>query len=149
MGIAISLHLLGTIVWVGGMFFAHMALRPSLEELFAPAQRLPVMSKVLERFFRWVWLAVGLILASGYWMLIVVFGGHTGLHVHLMQGIGLVMVGLFVFLYFAPFPRMQRAVAREAWSDAGARLALIRRIIATNLVLGLLVSTIAVAGRYL
>ena len=30
MGIAITLHLLSVVVWVGGMFFAYLALRPAL-----------------------------------------------------------------------------------------------------------------------
>ena len=46
MQIARWLHLLGVVVWVGGMFFAHMALRPSVLAL-NPPERLPLLSQPL------------------------------------------------------------------------------------------------------
>ena len=50
----ITLHLLGVIVWVGGMFVAYMALRPAAVEVLEPYQRLPLMKRTLDRFFPWV-----------------------------------------------------------------------------------------------
>jgi len=38
-GLVLALHILGAVVWVGGMFFALLVLRPGLSVL-APAQRL-------------------------------------------------------------------------------------------------------------
>ena len=142
MYIAITLHLLAVIVWVGGMFFAHMALRPAANELLEPAQRLPLLKSVLDRFFRWVWLAMILILISGYWIFLGLWQGQAALHVHLMQGTGLVMVGLFVFIYFVPYRGMGRALAAGNIPQAGARMATIRRIIGINLVLGLITTII-------
>ncbi|MET0093358.1 MAG: hypothetical protein ABW120_07480, partial [Sedimenticola sp.] len=78
--IALTLHLLGTVVWVGGMFFAHMALRPVAAELLEPPQRLPLLKGVLDRFFRWVWLAVVLILVTGYWIFLGPFKGEGAMH---------------------------------------------------------------------
>ena len=63
--IAKFLHILGFTVWVGGMFFAYMALRPVAALQLEPAQRLPLWAGVFARFFPWVWLTVALILASG------------------------------------------------------------------------------------
>jgi uncharacterized membrane protein len=146
--IAISLHLLGTIVWVGGMFFAHMALRPAAEELFEPPQRLPLMLRVLDRFFVWVWAAIGLILASGYWIFFAVFQGVMGLYAHLMQGTGLLMVGLFMYIYFVPYKRMAAALRENDYPRAGAQLAVIRRIILTNLLLGLITAVLGGAGKF-
>jgi uncharacterized membrane protein len=136
--IALTLHLLGTIVWVGGMFFAHMALRPAAQELLEPPQRLPLLKRVLDRFFQWVWAAILLILTSGYWIFFATHGGKTLLYVHIMSGIGLVMTGLFAFLYFGPYRKMGRALAAGDLPAAGAAMALIRRIIGINLVLGLI-----------
>jgi hypothetical protein len=44
-----------------------------------------------------VWLAILLLLASGYWMLFTTFGGFAGasLYIHLMQMIGGLMIALF------------------------------------------------------
>ncbi|HEY6898714.1 MAG TPA: hypothetical protein VI279_15765, partial [Rhodocyclaceae bacterium] len=57
------LHVASVVVWVGGMFFAYMCLRPAAVELLEPPQRLRLWLGVFDRFFRWVWLAVALILA--------------------------------------------------------------------------------------
>jgi uncharacterized membrane protein len=146
--IALALHQLAAIVWVGGMFFAHMALRPAAQELLDPPQRLPLLKKVLDRFFRWVWLAVILILATGYWVFLGPWQGQAGLYVHVMQGLGLVMAGLYGFVYFVPYRRMGRALEAGDIPAAGAYMAVIRRIIGVNLVLGLTTSVIAAAKPF-
>ena len=148
MFIAITLHLLAVIVWVGGMFFAHMALRPAANELLEPAQRLPLLKSVLDRFFRWVWLAIILILVSGYWIFLGLWQGQAELHVHLMQGVGLVMVGLFAFIYFVPYRGMGHALASGDIPRAGAQMAIIRRFIGINLVLGLVTTVIGAAKLF-
>jgi len=150
MAVAIALHLLAAVIWVGGMFFAYMALRPVAAALLEPPLRLPLWSQVFARFFRWVTAAVIVLPVTGYWMLFTVLGGMAGagLHIHLMQGIGIVMFLLFGHLYFGPYRRMRLAIEKQDWKDAGARLAQIRKIIATNLSLGLVVVVIAGSGRY-
>lgn len=150
MAIALALHILATVVWVGGMFFAYMALRPVAASLLEPPQRLSLWSQVFARFFPWVWMAVILLLATGFWMVLSVFGGfaHVGLHVHLMMGLGLLMVLLYLHVFFAPYRRMKQALAANDLPEAGRRLAQIRVIIGINLTLGLIVTVIASAGRY-
>ena len=150
MSIALTLHLLATIIWVGGMFFAHMAMRPVAAQLLAPPQRLPLLAGVFKRFFFWVWVSVILLVTTGYWMIFAVFGGMggVGIHVHVMSAVGLVMIGLFVFLYLVPFRAMLAALGRDDFKEAGHRLALIRAIVATNLVLGIAVTVVAVAGKF-
>ncbi len=138
------LHLLGTVVWVGGMFFAHMAMRQAATELLEPPLRLPFLKRVLDRFFRWVWLAIVLILVSGYWIFLVLFNGQAGLYVHLMQGLGLVMALLFCFIYFVPYRRMGLALEQQDIPAAAAQMATIRKMIGFNLILGLATSIIAV-----
>ena len=75
MGLAIALHVLSAVIWVGGMFFAYMAMRPAVVEVVEASQRGVLWSRTLERFFRWVWLSVVLLLVTGYWMIFSVFGG--------------------------------------------------------------------------
>src|SRR5687767_7763688 len=57
MRIALWLHLLATVVWVGGMFFAHVALRPAAATL-PPPVRLPLISATLAIFLMWAAAAV-------------------------------------------------------------------------------------------
>jgi len=40
MAYAVTLHILGAVIWVGGMFFAYMALRPAIVETLEPPFRL-------------------------------------------------------------------------------------------------------------
>jgi uncharacterized membrane protein len=132
------IHVLATVVWVGGMFFAHQCLRPvALAQLDGP-QRLRLWNGVFGRFFPWVWLSVALLVASGHG-LIHWFGGFAAVpvHVHAMTAIGYLMAAIFAFIYFVPYARLRRSVAAEDWKAGAAAQDLIRRLVGTNLVLGL------------
>jgi len=149
--LALVLHAVSAAVWVGGMFFAYQVLRPVAAAQLDPPQRLRLWSGVFARFFPWVWLFVIALPLSGYWLVWRVFGGLAGVawHVHAMQGLGWLMILLYLHLYFAPFRRLKDAVVTENWPEAGKQLNQIRTIVGINLSLGLIVIAIAVAGRYL
>ena len=149
--IILALHLLSAVVWVGGMFFAYMALRPVAASQLEPPVRLSLWCGVFSKFFPWVWLCIIVLLASGYWMTFSVFGGFktAPLYVHAMNGAGIIMILVFMHVFFAPFRRLKQAVANQDWPTGGSKLAQIRVLIAINLVIGLLVSAIASGGRYL
>jgi uncharacterized membrane protein len=148
MEIARLLHVLGVVIWVGGMFFAYMTLRPAAAELLEPPQRLPLWQATLSRFFTWVWIAVGLILASSIWMLISLGGMKgVGTYVHVMLGIGVVMMLIFAHVFFAPYRRLTRAVQAKDWPAGGAALGQIRKLVGLNLILGLATVVVAIAGR--
>jgi uncharacterized membrane protein len=146
----VALHALAAVVWVGGMFFAHFALRPSLPVL-EPPQPLRLWTRVFPAFFRFVWVAAITLVATGYALMFDLYGGfgEAPVPVHLMQGLGLLMVAIFAFLYFLPFPRFLEAAGREAWPEAARHQAFMRRIVVTNLTLGLTVVVLGAAGRYL
>ena len=146
----IFLHLLGVVVWVGGMFFAYMALRPAAAQLLEPPQRLRLWNGTFSRFFPWVWLAVALILGSGLTMISLMGGfGVAALYVNLMFGIGLLMMLIFAHVYFAGYGKLKRFVTAEDWESAGAALAQIRVLIGLNLVLGLVTVAVASLGPFL
>src|SRR5680860_1184499 len=149
MPILVTLHVLAAVVWVGGMFFAYMVLRQSVGPL-EPGVRLALWHRIFRRFFPWVWASIVLLLVSGYGMLFLYFGGFAGagLHVHLMQGTGIVMMLLFVHLFFVPWRRFGHAVEREAVPEAAKELAQIRRIVAINLMLGLVTVIVGASGRF-
>jgi len=146
---AIALHLLAATIWVGGMFFAYMILRPSMS-ILEPPQRLSLWTQVFKQFFFWVWLAIIVLLASGYWMMFSVLGGFSGsgIYIHIMHGAALVMMLLFLHLFFVPYRRLTQLVSTQEWPAAAKQLNQIRIIVATNLVLGLLIIVIASSGRY-
>jgi len=147
--VALVLHTLAAVVWVGGMFFALVALRPATGVL-EPRQRFELWTRVLSRFFAWVIAAIVVLLASGYAMIFFVYAGFrgVGLHVHVMQAIGIVMTLAFLHLYFAPWRRFRAAVARRDDAAAARQLAQIRAIVTLNLVLGLVTVAVGSSGRY-
>jgi uncharacterized membrane protein len=144
------LHVLATVIWVGGMFFAHLVLRPvAMAQLDAPA-RLTLWSGVFKRFFPWVWVAVILLPLTGFLLLFGAFGSMADAppDVHVMSGLGLVMVAIFIGLWSIPYRRFRAAVAAQHWKAAAHQLTLIRRLVATNLTLGLTTVVVATGGSY-
>jgi len=143
-GLVISLHVLAAVIWVGGMFFAYMALRPAALKL-EPPHRLMLWSETFERFFPWVWGSVVILPFTGYWMIFTMFGGFdsTPLYALIMQYIGIAMIAIFLHVFFAPYRRLRRFVAAEDFSAAGKQLAQIRKLIALNLGLGLITVVLA------
>jgi uncharacterized membrane protein len=147
--LALALHILAAVVWVGGMFFAHQVLRPSAAPL-DPSIRLPLWERVFSRFFPRVWATIIVLLVSGYAMVFYGLGGFAGigLHVNIMQGIGIVMILIFMHLFFAPWKGFRRALGAGDLAAAGRNLDQIRVLVAVNLVLGLVVVAIGATGRY-
>lgn len=150
-GLAIGIHTLASVIWVGGMFFAHMVLRPALGGL-EPAQRLGVWREVFPRFFFWVWISIVALLASGYGVLLVGFrAGFAGgpNHVDIMQLTGLVMMALYVQLFFGPWRGFKRAFAEGDMARTAEYQTRIRHIVTVNLALGLLTILIGTVGALL
>ena len=145
MTIALFLHLLSDVIWIGGMFLAYVAVRPAVVEVLEAPQRLRLWTGIFRRFFPWVWASIIVILGSGFHML-----GQMATvpsYVIVMTVIGIVMSLIFLHLYFAPFGRLKRAVAAEDWKAGGAALNQIRILVATNLTLGLINVAVGVLGR--
>jgi uncharacterized membrane protein len=147
MKFALMLHLLGAVIWIGGMFFAYFALRPAAAELLQPPQRLPLWSGALGRFFRWVWVAVVLVLGSGFYMFsLLADAARVPAYVHAMLYIGVVMTLIFGYVFFSPFPALQHAVASQNWQQAGMALNQIRIAVAVNLGLGIVNIVVPTVG---
>lgn len=133
------IHLLAVLIWIGGMFFAYVVLRPAALEVLEAPQRLRLWDAVLRRFFNWVWGMVGALLVSGLYM-IYLYGGlmHVPRHVHIMLALGIVMMMIYGYVFFACYVSLSLNVAKQHWKEAGEQLARIRRLVGLNLVLGLL-----------
>ena len=142
-----ALHLLAALVWVGGMFFAWMILRPAaVSALEAPA-RLKLWLEVFQRFFYWVWAAVIVLPITGVGLLNLRFSGFETAprYVHIMIGLYIAMLALFLRVQALQLPELRRAVAAEDWPSGGAVLGRIRRLVGINLILGLVLIGIAAA----
>jgi uncharacterized membrane protein len=136
-----ALHLLCAVVWVGGMFFAYVVLRPSLAAIEAP-QRMLLHTQVFRKFFLVIWHAMPLIILTGFAML----GNFSGMattpwQIHAMLGLGLVMAAVFVAIFFGPYRQFRRTTDRTLMVSS---LDGIRKLIGINLILGLV--TVVIAG---
>jgi uncharacterized membrane protein len=134
--LVLAVHILCAALWVGGMFFALIVLRPSLAVLEVP-QRVALHQQVFKRFFLVVWHLMPLLLLSGYVMLFGVYGGFAGAgwNVHLMHLLGLIMAAVFLLIVFGPYARFKRGQTTA--------IETIRRLILFNLVVGLITIVIA------
>ncbi|MES9852392.1 MAG: DUF4149 domain-containing protein [Candidatus Thiodiazotropha sp. L084R] len=148
MSIALTLHLLSVIIWVGGMFFAHVVLRPVLNKELEPHHRLPLLLKVFDGFFPWVWGVVVTNLASGYWMLFTQYENNTSFWLNIMTVIGTVMAAIFIFIYSIPYHQLETALKSDDMPRAVAAISLIRQFMLVNLVLGVFVTVVAMIGKY-
>jgi uncharacterized membrane protein len=138
----LAVHVLCVVIWVGGMFFAYVVLRPSLGVL-EPVQRIALHTQVFRRFFLLIWHAMPLILLSGFIMLFVFDGGAANApwNINAMMLIGLIMSAVFVLIVFGPYARFRRTTDR---ATIVACIDRIRKLIGVNLVLGIITVVIAV-----
>lgn len=151
MTIAIALHILAAVIWVGGMFFAYVVLRPTAAQQFEAPVRLRLWSAVFGRFFPWVIVSILVLLTTGIWMTIELGGmaaAATGLHVHIMMLLGIIMMLIFLHVHFNLFKKLKLDIADHDWIAADFILAQIRKAFAFNLALGLVTITVASAGRF-
>ncbi|GBU14807.1 membrane protein [Polaromonas sp.] len=139
------LHVLAAIVWLGGIAFMLLALRPVAAELLAPPQRLALMVQVMRRFFVTVWISVAVLLVTGLAILLPVGMKYAPVGWHAMLGIGLLMTALFGHLYFGPYRRLQQAVIAADWAEGDKRIGQITTLVQLNLLLGV----VAIAAVFL
>ncbi|MFS1288425.1 CopD family protein [Pseudomonas piscis] len=145
--LAYSLHVLAALVWVGGMFFAWMVLRPAAVVALEGPQRLQLWAQVFPRFFAWVWATVVILPISGIGLLHLRFNGFETAprYVQIMMGVYLVMTALFIRIQSLQLPELRQAVAAQDWPAGAAVLGRIRRLVGINLIIGLLLVALAAA----
>ena len=137
----LAVHVLCAVIWVGGMFFAYVVLRPSLSVL-EPIQRIALHTQIFRRFFLIVWHVMPLILLSGFAVLFGLFGGPATApwNVSVMMLLGLIMSAIFLVIVFGPYARFRRSTDR---TTIVASMDRIRKLIAVNLVLGIVTVVVA------
>jgi len=130
------------------MIFAWSFQRPAAATQLDGPQRLRLWLYTFQGFFPWVWAAVILLPLTGYAVIFRYMGGMAGapVYVHIMNGLGLLMIALYLHVFFAPYRKLKRAVEAEDWQEGGRQLGRIRRAVGINFSIGLVVIVIAAAG---
>ena len=141
----LAVHVLGAIIWVGGMFFALAVLRPGMAFLESPL-RLALHEQVLRRFFFIIWHVMPAMLVTGIVMEFLFYGGFTTTPwpLQAMTATGFAMAGIFVAIMAGPWLALRRALARDETPQAGAAVQRIRLLVTINLGLGTLTAILAV-----
>ena len=138
------LHLVAGIVWMGGMAFMLLALRPAAMEVLEPPVRARLMGAVWRRVFAAVLVAIVILLVTGTSLYTTAFravkqatgAGSVPLGWNLMLALGVTMALIFGHIYFAGFKRFQRAVAAGEWPVAAQAAAQVQRLVQINFLLG-------------
>ena len=140
-------HVLAALIWVGGMFFAWMILRPAAMTALDGPPRLKLWVEVFQRFFVWVWVAIVILPISGVGLLQIRFNGFETAprYVQVMMGLYIVMVALFIRIQSLQLPELRKAVEAQDWAAGAGALGRIRRLVGCNLIVGLVLVAIAAA----
>ncbi|MDH0747501.1 DUF2269 family protein [Pseudomonas sp. GD03842] len=141
------LHVVSAVLWVGGMFFAWMILRPAVIAALEGPARLKLWIQVFPRFFVWVWCAVIMLPVTGIGMININFSGFQTAprYVQVMIGLYIVMTALFLRISTLNLPQLRKSVEAEQWAEGAAALGGIRRLVGINLLIGIAVVAIAAA----
>lgn len=138
------IHLIAGILWMGGMAFMLLALRPAALAQMEPQPRARLMGEVWRRFFAIVLLAIVALFVTGGSLYGSAFRaareatgvGSVPLGWNVMLGMGVLMMLIFGHIYFAGFKKFQRAVAAGEWPLAAKAAAQIHTLVVANFVLG-------------
>ena len=138
------IHLIASILWMGGMAFMLMALRPAALAIMDPQPRARLMVEVWQRFFLIVIVAIVALFTTGTNLYTTAFraakaangSGSLPLGWSLMLVIGIAMMLIFGHIYFAGFRKFKRAVAAAEFPVAAEAAAQVQMLVVTNFVLG-------------
>lgn len=131
------LHLIATVIWIGGMFFNIFVLRPSLG-IIEQGQRVKLGYTVLKRFLPFAWISIITLFISG------IFLGSNDTLIFTKHIIVLFMVLIVAIISFILFPKLTSIVfqdkiqneQRKELIKINGKIVLLVKI---NLILGILV----------
>jgi uncharacterized membrane protein len=116
--LALFLHLVGVVLWVGGMVFIRVCL---VSTTLTTAQ----WAEALEHFFPVAWTSILLVIASGGFMLTERGYAHAPPGWLLMAVTGSIMSVIFVSIWFGPWQELRAALTAGVPAQARARTAML------------------------
>lgn len=137
-------HLVAAIVWMGGMAFMLMALRPAATALLQLPERMLLMGAVWRRFFPMVMVSIVVLFATGTNLYTTTFRamkiangqGSVPVGWNVMLVLGLLMMLIFGHIYFSGYAKFKRAQAVQGWQLASQSVAQIHTLMMVNFLLG-------------
>ncbi|GBE18938.1 copper resistance protein D [archaeon BMS3Abin16] len=142
------LHILAAVVWIGGMAFNLLVVRPSMGVVDLP-QRLKLADGILRRFIPVVWISVGLLVLTGFLMTlkrvasfeILLKTGYGNILI-LKLTLVAVMISIVASIRYSLLPRFESLIEAQS-SDLNKVLRQMVTLVKVNLVLGVLILLLA------
>lgn len=137
-------HLVAGIVWMGGMAFMLVALRPAAVATLQLPERMQLMGAAFRRFFPLVIVSIIALFATGTNLYTTAFRavkaasgqGSVPTGWNIMLVLGLLMMLIFGHIFFAGYAKVKRALAVQDWTLASKAAAQIHTLTMVNFVLG-------------
>jgi uncharacterized membrane protein len=148
--IARALHVLGVVLWIGGVAFVTLVLLPAIRRLEEPGQRVMLFER-LENRFAWQARATTLIVgASGFYMTAVwdLWNRFSSVHYWWMHAMALIWVLFTVMLFVAEPLFLHGWFLRKAEESPKRMFRLIERLHWVLLTVSLITVAGAVAGSH-
>ncbi len=137
----IFFHILGAIVWVGGMIAVRFAVHPAMSNISDPSVRLARTLEVTGRLFVLVAPFLAIIIVTGLLMATMFgFRGQTNLSlvVHLKEVIWLIMTLNYALMVYLRFKAQNRFLVMDLKGAADTLSPIARFLLPLNIFLGVL-----------
>ncbi len=137
----IFFHILGAVIWVGGMIAIRFAVHPALQKIEDDLVRLARTLEITGRLFALVLPFIVILLATGLYMVYDFgFSGHTKLSViaHIKESIWLVMALNYAAMVWLRFKAQSYYLASNFLMAKKYLVPIAKYMLPVNIVLGLL-----------
>lgn len=154
------LHMLATIVWIGGLAAAGLVTLPAIARLDDPSVRLNFLHATQKRLDPLGWLSLAVLIGTGLVQMsaseryegLFAFGNAWAKAILLKHIVFLGMVGLSTYLTWAALPELSRAVLKASRgggrpSEFDALYRKHRLVLSGNLILGVIVLIFTALAR--
>jgi uncharacterized membrane protein len=142
-------HQIGALILVGGLFFLLFIVRPVSKETLGVEDRQRLFQLVYRRMLRWQWLGLLFLWAGGIGQLYPLEQSALSLPVQVMAAGGAVVTLLTFVIHAICYFHLSERMEDGHWGKAARTSSLVRKIMALNLLICLLLVLAGVADPYL
>lgn len=153
------LHMLATVVWIGGLAAITLLLVPAARTLDDPEKQARLLETAQRRLDPLAWFCLALLTATGLIQMsanpqyagFLAIANRWGAAILFKHLVFFGMAGVSAYLTWVSLPALRRAVLRRSGAQTAAELALLRRrnlqLLYLNLALGVIVLALTALAR--
>lgn len=160
LSVSYALHMLATVLWVGGLIFQSLFLLPLLTRGSIRDSKLQIkLIKLLTRFQPLAWLSLAVLLGTGLTQMaahpryegLLALTNRWSIAIFIKHLMILPMLGITAFQSFLLHPSLQRELLKKKSLETNAgdpgELRIEQRLVAVNVILSVLVLTLTAIAR--